>query len=383
MLRRFSRSACLLVATAGVGLALSVMSPASAQISLPGLTSAPPENTPAKPAAEPLARYAPGESLWFYLEFDGVANHANAWNASAASKILNQTKTGTMLEDLASQVLEQGMKSQPERKLAGTDVIQLIEHALQHGILFASSVRSSPTPGGPTTNDVIVFRGAAAKESRPLFGKLLGSVMKDDDKTQAVTGPGGRKIITIKTAAGATWAFWTDGDNLIITPGDMKDADIVAELLDGKRPNAIDNPIRTELFQAEGAFQPVGILFADLTMVPNDAGAANQFVSQSGLQGLKRVDLRWGLDGDAIKNIVRLDAPAPRNGLLSLFDQPTFSASALPPMPSSLKSFSAFSLDPVAVYDQVSGMVPPRRRTEPLERLSDGPERERGHRVPG
>ena len=54
-------------------------------------------------AAIPLARYIPSADLFAYVEFQGVDAHADAWKATAASKILNDTTTGAMLEDIFSQ----------------------------------------------------------------------------------------------------------------------------------------------------------------------------------------------------------------------------------------------------------------------------------------
>ena len=58
-----------------------------------------------RPEARPgsLARYVPKQdNLFFYLEFDGLDAHQAAWKNSAAYKLLNDTKLGALIEDLAT-----------------------------------------------------------------------------------------------------------------------------------------------------------------------------------------------------------------------------------------------------------------------------------------
>src|SRR5438094_10389168 len=63
-----------------------------------------------------LARYIPRQDLALYLEFDGLEPHADAWKHSAASKLLNDTKLGALLEDLARQGIELAQQSAPPEK---------------------------------------------------------------------------------------------------------------------------------------------------------------------------------------------------------------------------------------------------------------------------
>src|SRR5262245_20976869 len=53
-----------------------------------------------------LARYVPKQdNLFSYLEFDGLDAHRAAWEQSAAYKLLNDTKLGALVEDLARQAI--------------------------------------------------------------------------------------------------------------------------------------------------------------------------------------------------------------------------------------------------------------------------------------
>ena len=57
-------------------------------------------------AVIPLGHYVPRNNLLFYLEFDGLDAHAEAWQKTAAYKMLNNTPLGTMLEEVAASFLK-------------------------------------------------------------------------------------------------------------------------------------------------------------------------------------------------------------------------------------------------------------------------------------
>src|ERR1039457_4735219 len=73
-----------------------------------------PKAPPARTSS--LARYAPRQDLFFYLEFQGLDAHADAWRKSAAHKLLDDTKLGSLLEDLAIQGFEMYQSSTPPEK---------------------------------------------------------------------------------------------------------------------------------------------------------------------------------------------------------------------------------------------------------------------------
>ncbi len=103
----------------------------------------------------------------------------------------------------------------------------------------------------------------------------------------------------------------------------------------------------------EPGFVPVGLAFCDRTAfgpLPRPAVAL-------GLDGVKRIDYRWGFHGRAIESIVGVAAPAPRTGIPALFDPPSFDAQHLPSLPSGLAGFTVFSLDLGRVYDQFFALL--------------------------
>jgi prepilin-type processing-associated H-X9-DG protein len=127
----------------------------------------------------------------------------------------------------------------------------------------------------------------------------------------------------------------------------------VLSVLDGKQPNAVDHPFRTALTRSRNDFEPVAAAFLDIAALPPMPAEA----ARLGLDGLKRIELQWGIQDDASVAILNVVAPAPRRGVLALLDQPTFQARSLPPMPAGLTGFSVLSLDFAKTYDQIIGML--------------------------
>ncbi len=75
-----------------------------------------------------------------------------------------------------------------------------------------------------------------------------------------------------------------------------------------------------------------------------------------GLDGIKRLELVWGFEGEAMRTVIRAVAPAPRRGVLALIDQPTFDAQSLPPIPAGVHGFIVLSLDVPKTYDAILGL---------------------------
>jgi hypothetical protein len=63
-----------------------------------------------------------------------------------------------------------------------------------------------------------------------------------------------------------------------------------------------------------------------------------------GLDGISRIVGRYGFQGRAFVTDLRIEAPAPRKGLLSLVDQPHFRTDQLPPVPPGASTFAVSSL---------------------------------------
>jgi prepilin-type processing-associated H-X9-DG protein len=298
---------------------------------------------PASPTTAPLARYVPRQDLGLYFELQGLDAHRAAWRGSAANKVLNNTKLGALLEDLAGQGIELAQQSiAPEKQVKASLVIELVKHAMKQGLAVGAWSMDSEKAGV-----VFVFRNA----ERPDVRRML------EDAAAANLGPGGsEKAGRPVQKAGRTLhrldkegVWWFEKGDLVLS----NRPDVVLAVLDGKSPSAVDHSRRVALFKARDDFQPVAAGFLDMQELPRMPAEAIQL----GLGGLKQVEIQWGFQDDAIVSVLGVVAPQPRQGILALLDQPTFTLRSLPPLPAGLSGYTALSLDPLKTYDQIVSVM--------------------------
>jgi Protein of unknown function (DUF1559) len=303
-----------------------------------------------------LARYFPAKDLVTYVEFDGLDAHSEAWKKTAAWKILNETPTGAMLESVVRQFLEQGLAAvdeEDEDELEDAmpsvdDVSAIVRQFVRSGFAFGIN-RKIDDPNAKPSCIGLVLRGAGKGPLGRTIDKIVAKAGKDDESISKLTAAGGRKLTVLKADDETSFAWWTEGDDLAISLMNVKYSEAMIAALDGKQPNAVENPFRKELLAKDGGFEPVGLAFFDARALPEMPPEAAMF----GLDGIKRIDVRWGYRGEALESVTRVVAPSPRKGVLALFDQPTFDSKTLPPLPSGVGSFVGTSIDLVKVFDEV------------------------------
>jgi prepilin-type processing-associated H-X9-DG protein len=290
----------------------------------------------------PLAQRVPATDLFLYVEFDGFDAHAKEWKASAAYKALNQTTLGALLEDLAAQGLDLAMKGKMPDPPKGTQVVQTLELIARKG--FALGVNGKP-PQQP--NFTLVVRGGISPEISGFFQRLQGA----DAKAARKTVQKGTRKVTIGGDAPTSDAIIDDKGDLVATTAANLDKAIA--VLDGKEKNASTNPNVVELAKADGTFKPIAMAFID----PSVFGELPPPVVALGLDGLKRIDYRWGVRDTALYSVFRLVAPSPRRGITALFDGPTFDKATLPPLPSGVDGFTVASISPSQLVDKLLAIV--------------------------
>ena len=100
---------------------------------------------------------------------------------------------------------------------------------------------------------------------------------------------------------GKDGSWWVEKGDLILTVA--KKVDEVLAVIDGKQPNAVGHPLRTELTKTENGFEPVAVGFVDLTWLPSMPPEAVKL----GLDGAKRIELQWGFQEKRALNNGPLD----------------------------------------------------------------------------
>ena len=296
------------------------------------------------PQDESLARYVPAANdLFFLLEFDGLGADPDAWHRTATYRLLTETGLGATLEDLIRQAIARGIEATDEPPtLGGAEVTpdQMIDAArffLDQGGIVAVAGDPNGTP-----RVVFVARGVAGPDADPTVARLLEEFRKDVSKDAQEETRGNRTLMVDPNGNVASWA---EGADFVVS----NDADAVIATLDGKSPSIAGGDLLSGIgSQAEG-FVPVLRGFVDVDALPEMPADAKAM----GLDGLDRVEMAWGFQGDALRTEIRVEAPAPRKGLLSLIDQPTFDAGTLPPLPPDLGTFTVLSVDLEKTYDTI------------------------------
>jgi hypothetical protein len=305
---------------------------------------------PSPASTTPLGQFVARENLLFYIEFTGLDAHESSWHNTAASKMLNDTPLGEMLEIVSGQLLDKALIFFPGRRLSGPEFVKLVKAATRSGWVFALNLG----PKAPDSGVTFVLRGGASKELKTLSGRLMGWMM-GGQKPKIERKDGGRTIVVVplKSAqakapeAAANWAWWPEKNDLVISVPFAFQADRIIAAIDGKAPSAVNHPIAQELRKAEGSFEPVCIAFVDVANRPNIPASMTVFLGQlHDVLGVQRIDLRWGFDADALMSVTRIVAPKPWKSVLSVFDQPTFDRGSLMPKPDSVESFVELSIDP-------------------------------------
>jgi prepilin-type processing-associated H-X9-DG protein len=308
---------------------------------------------PPKPAASaPLARYFPRQDLVVYAEFEGLDAHRDAWNKSAAYRLLSETTTGAMLEHSIVQVLDLVLASQPQAPATSDDFVALGKHLLRSG--FALGINRAGGVGLPRCLAVVI-RGGASGPPRAILHRLLQVGEGPRNRVKRVEKPGGRSVQVLGDVSPRSVAWWSEGNDLVVSLVSPLGVDAIIAALDGREPDAVDHPNRLALKKSDDAsgFEPVGLAFFDMAALPPLPREAVAL----GLDGIKRLDYRWGFHGPAIQSIVAAVVPAPRRGIPALFDQPTFDVRHLPPLPGGLSGFTVLSLDSARLYDQVIAAI--------------------------
>ena len=102
-----------------------------------------PKEAAARKPSPSLASYVPREDLLLYLEFKGLEAQAEAWQKTAASRLLSETKLGALLEDMAIQAIEVYQETVPSKvRFKGVDAVDVLKRIARHG--FAIAVSGKP-----------------------------------------------------------------------------------------------------------------------------------------------------------------------------------------------------------------------------------------------
>ena len=251
------------------------------------------------------ARLIPADNLLLFAEFDGLDAHAEPWHKTAAYRILTETSTGAMLEDLFVQAVPRS----PQLPLAAADLLKAVKHLSQAGFTMGHTLATEA--GQPRFVTVIAIRQAFSnQEVRPIFARLLQSLPKEGTKPQVVS-KAGLKIVTgqVRDRQFFWWVEGTKKEDLILVLGSPGADDVVLEVLNGQRPSVLTHPARTELLQAQAGFDRTGFAFLDAAVGMARQPDANPSQFFRAIK-IDRIDFQGGFQDDALMSMTRLHSTA-------------------------------------------------------------------------
>jgi hypothetical protein len=179
----------------------------------------------AEPARTP-SQLVPGRGLTFYLEYDGLDAHADAWKATAAWDMLNRTQAGAVITDVARRSLGRLLQMVPGSPLTGADLVALQDQLAHRGFAIAA------VSDGDDSFTIFILKGFGRKEPLDRFHRLLRLVLQPGEAEfpPKPTRVRGREMYAFEPAedaaalpgmltpsAGPTW--WLEGDTLILVRG--------------------------------------------------------------------------------------------------------------------------------------------------------------------
>ena len=266
----------------------------------------------AEPKDKP-ARLLPARGLVAYLEYDGLDAHAAAWKATAASAIVNDTKAGVMIAELAKQLLDRLLKEVPDAqgKVTSADLMGFPDDLAKRGFALAAYDHGK---GGSSV--VIVLDGIGRKGSRERFDRLVrglrGLQGPNAAKFPAPIRLRGREVHQVEESVAPMpvpagieapvepapkkpptppepyLSWWFEGDDLLLVvgpsapPTHREQRDAVFDAIEGKRPNASAHAGYVAAM-AEGkdiaGFEPNGLFFIEL----GEAGGLFKSLTEGGV----------------------------------------------------------------------------------------------------
>lgn len=292
----------------------------------------------AQSSPDRVTKYLPAEGLVFYIEFDDLKSQSAAWQKTDLYNLLHKTSLGKLVDDVKAQAMraiESGLSQGPHAELDREMLKSIPDSLLQEG--FGLSLNMPK--GAIEPQMVIVLPNILSKKQ--LRSGLLAATERDVKAGEAkVEKKADRQIIRPKDSKEFTAIL--NGDDLVFL---VKDPELAIQTLDGAKPNVQTLARVRSLATPAKAFKPVMRALLDLSSIPMPPQA-----TQLGLDGLKRVEARVGFDANQLRSELKIAAPAPRKGLLTLIDTPALDRAALAAIPADATGFTAVSFDPGGIF---------------------------------
>jgi hypothetical protein len=332
-------------------------------------------------------------STQVYLRWDGVSAHRDQYAQTALGQLLGHDLAPLRKElldlyprylraELTERKLLDGMAPDRLAKIhaAVAESAKLVDVLAEHGVIVAaeispfpsvwqmavgavqSAIRKQPlnNPLIPRVQVTLIVPDAAANA-----GAIINTLrLLDTDKSFTVKEQtvAGRKLLHA-AAESLHVMTWMEGPHAVVVIG-TEPPPLVLARIDGTEPRLDSHALYHRLQVADGF--PTDIRgFVDVKplvdMARRFASLLDPSISGkldgSGIGGLNSIVYRSGFDGPTVREIIDVDAPAPRKGLLRLLGGKPITLDQLPPLPPDVNRWSAHRLDPAGVYDVATALL--------------------------
>ena len=297
--------------------------------------------------AKSPARYLPRDIGLMFIEFDGLDAHPEAWSKAAASKLLNDTTLGEMLESVGVQMIDQLAPKNEGARVENAEIMQILRHMLHRGFCYSSA--ASLHGNVAKTLDVLVLRDAARKDARSMFSR--GILSMPVTSAAKLTKVETRQVVVMTygpETAKTTINWWVEGDDVVIC--DQELAASVMGAIDGKVPNMTANPRWSRLESASGTAVPLGCAWIDAESLSKRIEAPGAAGGKSNpLAALSAVETSWSLRDEAIEQTTRIEFK--KGTLESIAGATKLSADGTLPFPKDAPAYTEFSVRFDAMLD--------------------------------
>jgi hypothetical protein len=300
-------------------------------------------------------RLLPGGSQ-IYFRWDGIDKHRVAFDKTATGQMLKQ-ETGKFLTELwtyLNQLLDMGLEKADPKVAALIKEIPPILSTLHHnGFVLGIEARSLVPP---EVDAVFVFPKAGGPKGSlvPLIEKLAKLGGADVKQTKV----GARRISAIE-AGPVNFGWWQEANSdvnvadVVLTLGTSTPADRAKAIESGKGSFAQSKTFAAlKDFKEFPTWSQAYVDLGDILKKVADLNpAADQIIGDLGLKGLTGIAVHSGISGDSFRNVVDINMPGSRKGLLALINKKKISLANLPPLPSDITGFSVSNFNPNNLYE--------------------------------
>jgi hypothetical protein len=316
---------------------------------------------PAAVQAQEPEQLLPGNTQ-LYVRWDGVTAHADAYAKSAIGKVLAGdmgnflAKLYAMLQESAGGILtvEKLLEGTPPDKLqqlqadAG-EAAKLPALFGKHGFILAGEVRSLE----PFTAQLTLIVPDVGDNNKPIFGglRLLAALTKAKSTEKKVMG---RTVTVADFDEGIHLAWWQEGKHAVVIFGTDDPEKVVKEMAEAKGDRLTAHPLYKRI-KAFKTYETTTRAFIDVAALVKIAGSRDpkikKLLEDLGIDGLKSAVWYSGYEGELSREIIEIDAPGPRKGVLALLNGKQFTMADVPPLPPDVASWSMTHFDAAALWD--------------------------------